>query len=42
VSDPSDPDDELYVQGCLLPSPHATLASPTFEEWLDATARASR
>jgi hypothetical protein len=26
VSDPSDPDHELYVQGGLLPGPHAALA----------------
>jgi hypothetical protein len=34
---PDDPVDALYQQGALLPSPHATLAGPTFEEWLDAT-----
>jgi uncharacterized protein YbjT (DUF2867 family) len=33
---PDDPDDPLYEQGALLPSPHATLAGPTFEEWLEA------
>ena len=37
VSDLSDPDHELYENGGLLPSPHATLAGPTFEEWLAAT-----
>jgi uncharacterized protein YbjT (DUF2867 family) len=37
VSDPSDPDRELNVNGGLLPGPGATLAGPTFEEWLDAT-----
>lgn len=34
VTDPSDPDDHLYLDGGLLASPHATLAGPTFEEWL--------
>ena len=38
VRDPSDPDSAVYTSGALLPSPHATLAGPTFEEWLDATA----
>jgi uncharacterized protein YbjT (DUF2867 family) len=28
VSDPSDPDHALYLEGGLLPSPHATLAGP--------------
>jgi hypothetical protein len=36
VSNPSDPDDELLASGALLPGPDATLAGPTFEEWLDA------
>src|SRR5918912_510145 len=35
VSDPADPDRELYETGALLPGPHATLAGPTFAEWLD-------
>jgi uncharacterized protein YbjT (DUF2867 family) len=34
VSDPDDPDRERYLDGTLLPSPHATLAGPTFEAWL--------
>ena len=34
VSDLADPDHDLYQNGALLPGPHATLASPTFEEWL--------
>jgi len=34
VSDPADPDHDLYLNGGLLPSPHATLAGPTFEAWL--------
>jgi uncharacterized protein YbjT (DUF2867 family) len=37
VSNPVDPDRDLYENGALLPSPHATLAGPTFEEWLDST-----
>lgn len=35
VSEPSDPDAELLANGTLLPGPDATLAGPTFEEWLD-------
>jgi uncharacterized protein YbjT (DUF2867 family) len=38
VSDPADPDREVYESGALLPGPQATLAGPTFEEWLDAAA----
>jgi len=37
VSDPDDPDRDLYETGGLLPGPDATLAGPTFEEWLDST-----
>jgi uncharacterized protein YbjT (DUF2867 family) len=37
VSDPADADRELFENGALLPGPHATLAGPTFEEWLDST-----
>jgi uncharacterized protein YbjT (DUF2867 family) len=37
VSDPADPDRDLYQTSGLLPGPDATLAGPTFEEWLDAT-----
>jgi uncharacterized protein YbjT (DUF2867 family) len=37
VEDPADPDRDLYEAGALLPGPHATLAGPTFEEWLDTT-----
>ena len=37
VSDPADPDRNLYETGALLPGPHATLAGPTFGEWLDCT-----
>jgi uncharacterized protein YbjT (DUF2867 family) len=34
VVDPRD--GELFAAGALLPSPHATLAGPTYEAWLDA------
>jgi hypothetical protein len=34
-ADPGDPDG-LYEKGVLLPGPEATLAGPTFEEWLDS------
>jgi uncharacterized protein YbjT (DUF2867 family) len=34
-SDPSDPDRDLYATGALLPGPDATLAGPTFAEWLE-------
>jgi uncharacterized protein YbjT (DUF2867 family) len=37
VSDPADPDRDLFENGALLPGPHATLAGPTYEEWLDST-----
>jgi uncharacterized protein YbjT (DUF2867 family) len=36
VSNPADPDDALNTNGGLLPSAHASLAGPTFAEWLDA------
>jgi uncharacterized protein YbjT (DUF2867 family) len=38
ASNPDDPDTEANESGVLLPSPHATLAGPTFEEWLDISA----
>jgi uncharacterized protein YbjT (DUF2867 family) len=34
ADNPAYADADLYEQGALLPSPHATLAGPTFEEWL--------
>ena len=37
VSDAADPDRELFENSGLLPGPHATLAGPTFEQWLDST-----
>lgn len=36
VSNRDDPASELYESGALLPSRHAKLAGPTFEEWLDS------
>jgi uncharacterized protein YbjT (DUF2867 family) len=36
VSNPADPDHELLENGALLPGSDATLAGPTFEEWLNA------
>jgi uncharacterized protein YbjT (DUF2867 family) len=36
VSDPSDPDRDVFEKGGLLPGPDAILAGPTFEEWLDS------
>jgi uncharacterized protein YbjT (DUF2867 family) len=35
MSDPADPDSDLYETGALLPGPNATLAGPTFEEWVN-------
>jgi uncharacterized protein YbjT (DUF2867 family) len=37
VTDPGDPDSNLYENGALLPGPAAILAGPTFEEWLRGT-----
>jgi uncharacterized protein YbjT (DUF2867 family) len=37
VSDPNDPEQALFASGALLPSPHAVLAGPTFEQWLEST-----
>jgi hypothetical protein len=39
-SDPSDPDRDVYTSGALLPGPDATLAGPTFAEWLKSSVRA--
>jgi uncharacterized protein YbjT (DUF2867 family) len=38
VSDPDDPDRDVFERGGLLPEPAATIAGPTFEEWLDSAA----
>ena len=35
VVNPDDPDADLYAEGAQLPGPHATLAGPTFAEWID-------
>jgi hypothetical protein len=37
VSDPDDPDRDLFEKGGLLPGRHATLAGPTFAAWLAST-----
>jgi hypothetical protein len=37
-----DPDSQRYANGAALPGPHAKLAGPTFEEWLDAAASRPR
>jgi hypothetical protein len=34
ASDPAFPESHLFETGALLPGPDATLAGPTFEEWL--------
>jgi uncharacterized protein YbjT (DUF2867 family) len=33
---PDDPDADPTASGALLPGPHATLAGPTFAQWLDS------
>ena len=35
VSDPDSPEQALWASGVLLPGADATLAGPTFEQWLD-------
>jgi hypothetical protein len=37
MSDPADPDRDVLEKGGLLPGSDATLAGPTFEEWLAST-----
>jgi uncharacterized protein YbjT (DUF2867 family) len=37
VSDAGDPDAHVFESGGLLPNPHATLAGPSFTEWLQAS-----
>jgi uncharacterized protein YbjT (DUF2867 family) len=37
MRDPADPDSDLYENGGLLPGPDATLAGPTYEEWLTSS-----
>jgi uncharacterized protein YbjT (DUF2867 family) len=41
-SDPADPDSVLYETGGHLPGPNATLAGPTFQEWLDSPQRLTK
>jgi nucleoside-diphosphate-sugar epimerase len=36
ATDPAFPESHLIETGALLPGPHATLAGPTFEEWLES------
>jgi uncharacterized protein YbjT (DUF2867 family) len=36
ASDPADPMSQVFQNGGLLPGPYATLAGPTFEDWLSA------
>jgi uncharacterized protein YbjT (DUF2867 family) len=35
VTNPEEPDAELYESGALLPGPNTRLAGPTFSEWLE-------
>ncbi|MGW6425968.1 SDR family oxidoreductase [Nocardia sp. NPDC055053] len=42
VSDNANPDREQFENGTLLPSAHATLAGPTFAEWVAATVPSGR
>ncbi|MFD4457342.1 SDR family oxidoreductase [Nocardia sp. NPDC058480] len=42
TSDTANPDREQFENGTLLPSPHATLAGPTFAEWIAAPVPAVR
>jgi hypothetical protein len=37
VSNPADPENDLVEGGGLLPGSDASLAGPTFEEWLVST-----
>jgi len=39
ATNPTDPDGHLYANGALLPGPHASLAGPSFEEWLEREPR---
>ncbi|MEV6337241.1 NAD(P)H-binding protein [Nocardia vinacea] len=39
VSDPANPDRDLYESGALLPGPDAVLSGPSFTDWLDQQAR---
>ncbi len=37
AGDTGDPDADLYATDASLPGPNATLAGPTFQQWLDST-----
>lgn len=37
MSNPADPDRDLYESGAMLPGPQAIRAGPTFEAWLAST-----
>ena len=39
VSDPNDPDADLFASGGLVPGRGAILVGPTFDEWLGAQVR---
>ena len=39
VTNPADPDGALYENGGLLPGPDATLAGPTYADWLESEVR---
>ena len=41
MSDPTDPNRELFETDGLLPGPDAIVAGPTFEQWLRAQAPAA-
>ncbi|WP_433660185.1 SDR family oxidoreductase [Nocardia sp. CA-128927] len=41
-SDPDNADRDAFEDGTLLPSPHATLAGPTYAAWLEATYPAAK
>ncbi|MEV6556434.1 NAD(P)H-binding protein [Nocardia sp. NPDC051756] len=41
-SDPTNPDREAFEDGTLLARPHATLAGPSFAEWVEATYPAAK
>ncbi len=41
-SDPADPFNTVYTSGALLPGPDATLAGPTYAEWLESHVAVAR
>ncbi len=42
VRNPDEPNREVFESGALLPGPHATLAGPTYEAWLEAEVMSHR